>query len=76
MSLSLEVELSLTPQAHRDEDDPAEKPVCSHCQSSEVTFDATAYWDTETQRFEYDIVKGEVFCLDCAEEHRPDWVPA
>ena len=76
MSLSLEVALSLTPQAHREEGDPPEKPVCSICQSSDVTFDASAWWDAETQRFEYDIVKGNVFCLDCAEEHSPDWVAA
>ena len=76
MSLSLEVELNLAPQAQRVDDDPPEKPVCSNCRSSDVTFDASAYWDAETQRFEYDIVKGNVFCLDCAEEHSPDWVSA
>ena len=76
MSLSLEVALSLTPLAHREENDPPSKPVCSNCQSSEVTFDATAYWDAEAQRFEYDIMKHEAFCLDCAEEHTPEWVAA
>ena len=76
MSLSPSVELNLALLAQREESDQPQKPVCSHCRSSEVTFDATAYWDAETQRFEYDIVKGDVFCLDCSEEHSPEWVAA
>ena len=75
MSPSLQVAVSLEEPSPSEQDDHPQKPVCASCRSTEITFDATAYWDAETQRFEYDIVKGEVFCLDCAEEHRPDWVP-
>ncbi len=75
MSLSPTVELNLAPLAQREDDDSPEKPVCANCRGYNITFEATAYWDAETQRFEYNIVKGEVFCLDCAEDHRPDWVP-
>ena len=74
MTLSLGTELSLTLRTDQQQDDPPEKPVCSNCRSSEVTFDASACWNAEEQKFEYDIHKGNVFCLDCAEEHMPEWV--
>ena len=75
MSLSLEVALSLTPMAHREEGDPPSKPVCSRCQSSEVTFDATAYWNFRDQQFEYDILFDEVYCPNCDGKQRVEWVP-
>ncbi|MDE0373980.1 MAG: hypothetical protein OXI73_15755 [Rhodospirillales bacterium] len=76
MSLSPTVELILALLAQREESDQPQKPVCSHCRSSEVMFATSAYWDTGNQRFVNHIVKCDVFCSECEEKHRPDWVPA
>ena len=75
MSLSLEVELNLTPLAQRVDDDSPEKPVCAHCHGDEVTFGATAYWDAQHQEFEYDIFDDKVHCPHCDGKQRVEWVP-
>ena len=74
MSLALNVALSLAPQTQREDDAP-EKPVCTNCRSTEITFDATAYWDAKQQQFEYDICDGKVFCLNCDGKQHVDWIP-
>ncbi len=76
MSLSPSLELNLTPLAQREERDSPEKPVCQLCESNEVTFDATAWWDHESQSFEYDIADGNAFCLYCDEKQPVKWIPA
>lgn len=75
MSLSPTVELSLTLQAQRDDDAP-EKPVCARCRSTEITFDATAYWDARQQQFEYDVLGEKALCLNCDGKKPVDWIPA
>ena len=75
MSLSPTVELRLTLQAQRDDDAP-QKPVCARCRSTEITFDATAYWDARQQQFEYDIFGEKALCLNCDGKQPVDWIPA
>ena len=75
MSLSPTVELDLAPQAQRVDDDSPEKPVCAHCRSGEITFDATAYWNSRDQQFEYDILFDEVYCPNCDGKQRVEWIP-
>ena len=75
MSLSPTVELNLALQAQR-EDDAQEKPVCARCRSTEITFDATAYWDARQQQFEYDVLDGKVYCQNCDGKQHADWIPA
>ena len=76
MSLSPSVELNLALLGQREESDQPQKPVCSHCRSSEVMFSATAYWDAEKQQFVHHVVRDLIYCIECEEKHRPDWVPA
>ena len=71
MSLSPTVELNLSLQAQR-EDDAQEKPVCANCRSTEITFNATAYWDAKQQQFEYDVFGEKVLCLNCDGKQRVD----
>ena len=75
MSLSPSVELNLAPQAQREDNDSPEKPVCEYCRSGEITFDASAYWNSRDQQFEYDILFDEVYCPNCDGKHRVEWVP-
>ena len=38
---------------------------CEQCGSSNVTFDASAYWDYNRQKFIYDIFNN--YCNDCGD---------
>lgn len=76
MSLTLQVELNVTPQAQREEIEPSAKPVCSNCRSSEVMFSATAYWDAAKRRFVPHVMTNLMYCIDCEQQHSPDWVSA
>ena len=75
MSPSLEVTVSLDEPAEDEQQDRPEKPVCANCRSTEITFDATAYWDAEKQQFEYDIFGDKVLCTYCDGRQRVDWIP-
>jgi hypothetical protein len=39
---------------------------CKHCRSEDVTRDAVARWNTETQRWELSHVFDNVDCDDCS----------
>ena len=74
--MTQQLQVTVTPDQEPDEaQSTPEKPVCRVCQSSYISFDATACWDSNDQRFEYDIARGNAFCLDCEQEHLVDWVP-
>ena len=75
MSLSPTVELNLAPLAQRVDDDSPDKPVCAHCRGDKITFDATAYWNSRDQQFEYDILFDEVYCPNCDGKQRVEWIP-
>ncbi len=75
MSPSLQVAVSLEEPSPAEEDGRPEKPVCEHCRSSAVTFDASACWDAKEQQFEYDILFDEVYCQHCEGKQRVDWIP-
>ena len=74
MSLALEVNVTLAAEQPSEADDAPEKPVCANCRSSEITFDATAYWDAKQQQFEYDILDAKVFCVHCDGKQHVEWV--
>lgn len=76
MSPSLQVTVELTEPSPDEENDRPEKPVCANCRSTGITFDATACWDANQQRFEYDIFGDKALCLNCDGKQRVDWVPA
>jgi len=46
------------------------KPVCSRCGSDEISCDATAAWNVETQAWELSGHFDLKICLDCSEEMR------
>ncbi len=69
-----EVHLTVAAKPPSKENDMPEKPVCAACRSEEITFDATACWDTKKHQFEYDISDGKVFCLYCDGKQNVDWV--
>ena len=75
MSPSLQVTVSLEEPSPSEQDDRPEKPVCKLCASAEITFDATAWWDNQSQSFEYDIADGDAFCLYCDDKQPVKWVP-
>ena len=75
MSLSLEIDLDLDQPERNEDDDSPEKPVCEYCRSGEITFDATAYWNSRDQQFEYDILFDEVYCPNCDGKQRVEWIP-
>ena len=75
MSLSPTVELNLAPPEQNEDDDTPEKPVCEYCRSDKITFDASAYWNSRDQQFEYDILFDEVYCPNCEGKHLVDWIP-
>ena len=74
MTLSLEVDLLHEPPEPNDNEDSPEKPVCEYCRSDKITFDATAYWNSKEQQFEYDILFDEVYCQFCDGKQHVDWV--
>lgn len=74
MTLSLEVDLLHEPPEPNDDEDSPEKPVCEYCRSDKITFDATAYWNSKEQQFEYDILFDEVYCQFCDGKQHVDWV--
>ena len=74
MSPSLQVAVALDPPSTSKQDDLPEKPVCANCRSSEISFDATACWDTNKQQFDYDIFGDKVLCIHCNGKQRVDWV--
>ena len=76
MSPSLQVTVGLAQLSPDEENDRPEKPVCANCRSTGITFDATACWDANQQRFEYDIFRDTVLCLNCDGRQRVDWIPA
>ena len=76
MSPSLQVTVDLSQLSPDEENDRPEKPVCANCRSIGIIFDATAWWDVDQQRFEYDIFGDKVLCLNCDGSQRVDWVPA
>ena len=51
MSPSLQVAVALEEPSAAEQDDRPEKPVCARCRSTEITFDATAWWDANQQQF-------------------------
>ena len=75
MSSSLEVAVALVEPTEDEEQDRSEKPVCANCRSTEITFDATAYWDAKEQQFEYDIFGDKVLCANCHGKQCVDWIP-
>ena len=75
MSPSLQVTVSLEEPSPSEEAKRPEKPVCASCRSTEITFDATAYWDARQQQFEYDLFGEKVLCLHCDGKQRVDWIP-
>ena len=53
---------------------PKEVPVCAYCGSTEVSVDASVYWDIDTQTWEVsDIYDKGHYCNDCGGETRLDW---
>lgn len=51
-----------------------ERPVCKHCGGENLTFDACAKWNTDTQTFELiDVYGNRPMCQDCETEGWPDW---
>lgn len=39
--------------------------VCPECRSDNIQLDASAYWNTEAQRWMLDATYGEGWCNDC-----------
>ena len=76
MSPSLQVAVALEEPSTAEQNDRPEKPVCARCRSTEITFDATAWWDANKQQFEYDVLDGKVYCQNCDGRQRVDWIPA
>lgn len=50
------------------------QPVCSECESSEISFEALVRWNAETMDFEVTeiLYKGH-YCSACDGECRIDW---
>ena len=45
---------------------------CETCGSTDITFDASAYWNRRRQKFEYDIF--ENYCNHCGDIRRVNMV--
>lgn len=53
-----------------------EKPHCPYCGSDDVSFDATAEWDEETQQYELCSTFNSGGCRTCEQEFKyVDWKP-
>ena len=75
MTASLEVAVALVDPTEDDEQDRPEKPVCANCRSTDISFDASAYWDAKEQHFAYDILRNQVLCVNCNGRQDVDWIP-
>ena len=52
---------------------PKQTVVCNHCGSDEITGDANAYWNIDTQQWEIgDVFEKGGYCGDC-ESHDARW---
>lgn len=52
-----------------------QKPVCQECGSDDVSFDAAAVWNQETQQYELSSTFDSGGCRNCGQEFKHvDWV--
>jgi len=52
-----------------------EIPVCSHCGSDEIKFDAWAEWNPESQKFELaQAFQYKAHCDECDGQTSVDWI--
>ena len=51
-----------------------ERPICKHCGSENLIFDACARWNTEQQQYDLiDTYDNRPMCQDCGNEGWADW---
>lgn len=54
---------------------PKEKPVCKYCGSDDVSVDAAAHWNQETQEWELTSTFASGNCSHCGSEIKYlDWI--
>lgn len=52
-----------------------QKPVCQECGSDDVSFDAAAVWNQETQQYELSSTFDSGGCRNCEQEFKHvDWI--
>lgn len=52
-----------------------QKPICQECGSDDVSFDAAAVWNQETQEYELSSTFDSGGCRNCEQEFKHvDWV--
>ena len=50
-----------------------EKPICTYCGSDDVSRDAYAKWDIDTQEWEIITTFDSYYCEDCDGETSIEW---
>lgn len=52
-----------------------QKPICQECGSDDVSFDAAAIWNQETQEYELSSTFDSGSCHNCEQEFKhADWI--